>query len=345
MSSQKPVSKASPPGSVTSSDHDALDSKTPVVADAAPPTAPALATQETQRMEAALGDAILRFFGIRKGPKAEVYDLDAVATQPSIWDSENVEEYKSLYIHPQWENWSAFDPSFRWTWREERAVRRKIDWKIMTWACIMFAALNIDRNNISNAVSDNMLDDLGLTRGDYNIGQTISRVGFLVAELPSQLISKRIGPDMWIPIQICLFSIISGSQFFLKGRASFLATRYLIATFQGGFIPDTILYLSYWYTGTSLPIRLAWFWMSSQLVDIGVGFAAVGLVSMRGILGYEGWRWLFLVELSLCSQGAFTFTIGLASFFLMPQCPAKTKSWWRPKGYFTEKEEKIIVNS
>lgn len=37
--------------------------------------------------------------------------------------------------------------------------------------------------------------------------------------------------------------------------------------------------------------------------------------------------------------------VGLASFFLMPQSPAKTKSWWNPKGYFTEKEEKIIVNS
>lgn len=54
-----------------------------------------------------------------------------VATQPSIWDSEDVEEYKTLYIHPKWENLAAFDPLFRWTWREERAVRRKIDWKIM----------------------------------------------------------------------------------------------------------------------------------------------------------------------------------------------------------------------
>ncbi|OHF02523.1 major facilitator superfamily transporter [Colletotrichum orchidophilum] len=326
MSSHQPVVKPSPAGSITSSDRGGPDPKSPaddkVTVDAASPTAPPLATQQTQRMEATMGDAILRFFKIRKGPRAEEYDLDAIATQPSIWDSEKVEEYKSLYIHPQWENWAAFDPSFRWTWREERAVRRKVDWKIMVWACVMFASLNIDRNNISNAVSDNMLDDLGLTRGDYNLGQTISRVGFLVAELPSQLISKRIGPDLWIPIQLCLFSIISGAQFFLKGRASFLATRYLIATFQGGFIPDTILYLSYWYT-----------------VDIGVGFAAVGLISMRGILGYEGWRWLFLIE------GAFTFCVGLCSFFLMPQCPAKTKSWWNPKGYFNEKEEKIIVNS
>ncbi|KAI0850751.1 MFS general substrate transporter [Daldinia vernicosa] len=343
MSSQQPPTAPLGASSAATSDHDSvrskghLDDKLPV--EVTPTTSAALVPRETERMESVLGDAILRFLRLRKGPKTEPYDLDAIATQPSIWDSENVDELKQLYIHPQWENWSAFDPSFRWTWREERAVRRKVDWKIMVWVCVMFAALNIDRGNISNAVSDNMLEDLGLSRADYNTGQTIARVGFLVAELPSQLISKRIGPDLWIPIQICIFSVISALQFFLEGRASFLATRYLIATFQGGFIPDTILYLSYFYTGRSLPIRLAWYWMSSQLVDIGVGFAAVGLLSMRGILGYEGWRWLFLIE------GAVTFLVGVASFFLMPQSPARTKSWWNPKGYFTEKEEKIIVNS
>ena len=37
--------------------------------------------------------------------------------------------------------------------------------------------------------------------------------------------------------------------------------------------------------------------------------------------------------------------IGIFFFFLMPQSPARIKSWWYPKGYFTQKEEKIIVNS
>ena len=35
------------------------------------------------------------------------------------------------------------------------------------WVCVMFAALNIDRGNISNATSDNILDDLGMSQADY----------------------------------------------------------------------------------------------------------------------------------------------------------------------------------
>lgn len=31
----------------------------------------------------------------------------------------------------------------------------------------MFSALNIDRSNITNAVSDNMLKELKLSQGDY----------------------------------------------------------------------------------------------------------------------------------------------------------------------------------
>jgi len=45
------------------------------------------------------------------------------------------------------------------------------------------------------AITDKMLPELGMNTNDFNYGQTIFLVSFLSAELPSGLISKKVGPD------------------------------------------------------------------------------------------------------------------------------------------------------
>src|SRR5699024_4759235 len=114
--------------------------------------------------------------------------------------------------------------------------------------------------------------------------------------------------------QLTLWSVVAAAQFRLSGRTSFLACRVLLAVLQGGFIPDVrptpaeshimdvltwkqvILYLSYFYKHSELTIRLAFFWLSMTLADILAALLAAGLLHMRGVLGYAGWRWMFLVE-------------------------------------------------
>ncbi|KAL0958114.1 hypothetical protein HGRIS_000283 [Hohenbuehelia grisea] len=263
-------------------------------------------------------------------------DLDAIATRRSVYDDSHLAEH--YWPKKEYENLHRFDPKLRWTNREEKALVRKIDWKVMLWAAISFSALNLDRGNLSQANTDNFLPDLKMTTNDFNLGNTVFRLAFLCAELPSQLISKRLGPDRWIPIQMCLWSLVTLAQFWLTGRNSFLACRALLGLCQGGFIPDLILYLSYFYTKNELPFRLALFWMSSNLCSIVASFIAFGVLRLRGHLGREGWRWLFLVE------GCITLAIGLSTFYKMPPSPTQTKTWYRPKGWFTDREESIAVS-
>ncbi|KAI6032227.1 allantoate permease [Pisolithus microcarpus] len=268
--------------------------------------------------------------------RKHVIDPDAIATKRSVFDDPMLAPH--YWPKKDYENLHRFDPSARWTYREERALVRKIDWKIMLMAAIGFSALNLDRSNVNQANSSSFLTDLGMTTDDFNLGNSVFRLAFLCAELPSQLVSKRVGPDRWIPTQICLWSIVSLSQFWLTGRTSFLVCRALLGALQGGFIPDLVLYLSYFYTKTELPVRLALFWMSMYFCSIVASFLAFGILHLDGVAGEAGWRWLFLIE------GGITLLIGVATFFNMPPSPTQTKAWFRPKGWFTEREELIMVN-
>jgi hypothetical protein len=81
-------------------------------------------------------------------------------------------------------------------------------------------------------------------------------------------------------------------------------TLYSSAAFQGGFIPDVVLYLSYWYNKYDFAIRMAIFYTVNPFTNIITAFLGAGLNQMRGVLGYAGWRWMFLIE------GLFTLLIG-----------------------------------
>ncbi|CUM47181.1 unnamed protein product [Debaryomyces fabryi] len=264
---------------------------------------------------------------------------DILLTQENPFADPIVAEYyKEVYEKAGYECRDAFDPLFEWSKSEEDNIIRKLDYRVALTACILFAGLQIDRGNLGQAVSDNMLDDLGLDTNNYNTGNTIFLVCFLLAELPSQLISKALGPDIFIPIQIVTWSVVAMSQGIIKGKLSFYLTRGLIGMLEGGFIADIVLWLTYFYKAKELPIRLSWFWTTLSCVQIFTSILAFGILRMRGVFQLAGWRWLFILE-GLC-----TFCIGLISFFLMVPSATQTKNSFHPKGWFSDREVKIVVN-
>ncbi|KAK5661169.1 hypothetical protein OQA88_11060 [Cercophora sp. LCS_1] len=235
-------------------------------------------------------------FGRRHSSVVTPHDLDAVRAAKQAEGEAFASGGETRFYGPidSFEGRHRWDPKAEWTEQEEKQV----------------------------ALTDNFLSDLGLNTNQYNYGQSIFYISFLCAELPSQMISKKLGPDNWIPIQMVCWSIVAICQCKLSGEKSFYVTR-----------------LSYFYKTKELPIRLSFFWSSYILTQVVSAFLAFGILRLRGHSGWEGWRWLFALE------GILTVLIGVASWFYLPPSPTQTASKFRGKdGWFSEREEVIMVN-
>ncbi|AOA60372.1 Putative allantoate permease [Komagataella phaffii] len=297
--------------------------------------------------------------GNSKLDKASVNSGDSTEKNPVLVDTKRIEDYETdsseslhhvfaepavadyyrkVYEESEYECRELFDPELTWTKQEEKKILRKNDWNVTFWCFIMFTALNFDRYNISQALADDMLDDLNLTTNDYNVGRTINLVCFLSAELPSQLVSKKLGADIWIPAQMVIWSLVAVSQAAITNKAGFYITRGLLGAAQGGFICDICLWMSYFYNHEEFGTRLSFFYISNPLTSALSSLLALPLLKISTSALPEGWRWMFLLE------GIGTLLVGLYSFFKMPPSVVHTKAWFRKKGWYTEREEKILVN-
>lgn len=78
----------------------------------------------------------------------------------------------------------------------------------------------------------------------------------------------------------------------MNSRASFWAFRALLGLVQGGFIPEMVLYLSYFYKNNELPFKLSIFYTVIPVTQIFGALLATGFLEMRGVLGWAGWQWL-----------------------------------------------------
>lgn len=157
---------------------------------------------------------------------------------------------------------------------------------------------------------------------------------FMTAEFPVQFLTKRYGFKHILPIMMMLWGTVcklnkpenlmnredditdtttsAWTQSWMHDRTSFYITRALIGLCEGGFIPGTILFATYFYTSKELSVRLACFWSTLNIARVISALLAAGILTMRGVGGRPGWFYLFLIE------GLFTFLIGFIVSHALP---------------------------
>lgn len=206
---------------------------------------------------------------------------------------------------------------------EERRARRKIDFTVLPLLTVGLFVFQLDRMNLSSALTSGLKDDIHLQQSDINLGNFLMYLGIIILEIPSNMLLVRFGPQVLIPMQVLCFGLVATLQSQMVGKGGFLATRLILGLCEAGYIPGSLFILSTWYKGDELARRIS-------LLFCGMfgGFAfgpliASGIVCLHGDRGIAGWKWIFIIE------GVFTIFISLVLMALLPHSPYHVKkTYW-----------------
>ncbi|KAF8424848.1 major facilitator superfamily domain-containing protein [Tirmania nivea] len=218
-----------------------------------------------------------------------------------------------------------------WTEEEEKAVRRKLDFRIVPVITALYLFCFLDRSNIGNARIQGMAKDLKLVGHQFNWALTVFYIPYLMVEIPSNVLLKRIGPRLWIPFLVFAFGFISMMTSFVKNFSQLCAARAVLGFFEGGTMPGIAFFLSCFYKRHELLLRVGLFVSSSSMAGAFGGLFATALARIPewGIKGAKinTWRNIFFFE------GVMTMLIALMGYLLLPSSPC-TATFLNPREQF-----------
>ncbi|KAL4972352.1 major facilitator superfamily domain-containing protein [Aspergillus desertorum] len=202
---------------------------------------------------------------------------------------------------------------------------RVVDVCLAPMLALLYLCAHIDRANIGNAKIEGMVSDLNMSGVQYNTVLSIFFIPYVLLEVPSNVLLKRFKrPSTYLGILVVGWGAIMTCTGLVNNYGSLMAVRVLLGIFEAGFFPGAIYLCSYWYMPKDLALRISYFYCASALSRAFSGLLAAAIAEMDGIGGYEGWRWIFILE------GLATVVLGVACFFFLTDTPALSKRWLEP---------------
>ncbi|KAF2088085.1 MFS general substrate transporter [Saccharata proteae CBS 121410] len=215
----------------------------------------------------------------------------------------------------------------------EKRLLHKIDFFILTYACLGYFAKWLDQANLSNAYVSGMKEDLGMYGTQYNVATTCFQVGTILGGIPSNLLLTWIPPRYLLPGQEFIWGILTIATFKVSSYNQLYPLRFFIGFLEGSSFVGVQYVLGSWYKRTEIGKRTAIFACAAYLGTMFSGYIQSGVqASLGGHLGIEPWRWVFIIE------GIMTIVIGIYGVIFFPDTPENTKAF-----YFTAAEKKRAI--
>lgn len=216
-------------------------------------------------------------------------------------------------------NSTTSNPPLLQTGETNQDLYTKITWRLIPFLCFCYLAAYLDRINVGFAKLQ-MVEDLQFSVTAYGLGAGLFFVGYIIFEVPSNLILEKVGARMWIARIMITWGILSGLTMFVTTPTQFYVLRFFLGAAEAGFLPGVLYYLTTWYPTYRRGKIIALFMIGLPLSSV-IGGPISGWIMNHfdQLHGLRGWQWLFLLE-SIPSV-----LLGILTFWALPDNHHKAK--------------------
>ncbi|HEX8713025.1 MAG TPA: MFS transporter [Terracidiphilus sp.] len=177
----------------------------------------------------------------------------------------------------------------------ETRVVRKLQYRILPFAMLLYFVSFLDRVNVGFAAFS-MNKAIGLSPAEFGFGGGIFFIGYILFQVPSNMILYRVGARAWISRVVIVWGLVSAGSAFVAGPHSFYAMRFLLGLAESGFFPGILLYLTLWFPTRQRAVAIAAF-MAAAPLSTAIGSPISGaLMELPRMFGLSDWQWLFILE-------------------------------------------------
>lgn len=205
-----------------------------------------------------------------------------------------------------------------------RKLLWKLDWNIVPFLSLLYLLSFLDRTNIGNAKLFGLQKSLHMpTTGpkaiQYNAALAIFFPFYVAAEIPSNMMMKRLRPSLWLTIIMLAWSICTICMGFVTNYKGLLVVRAALGVAEGGLFPGVTYYITMWYARHECGLRMALFFSAATAAGAFGGLLAFGINKMDGVGGRKSWSWIFILE------GILTLVVAFVAYWAINDYPRTAK--------------------
>jgi MFS family permease len=215
----------------------------------------------------------------------------------------------------------------------ERKFMLKLDFCLLLSACSGYFLKNLNQNNIGTAFVNGMREHYDMTGNQFNYLNTLWTVGYIIGQIPSNLILHRISARYYLAGLEFSWAFLTILMIVPKKMSGLYALRFFLGLTESGYFPGLEYLIGSWYSKKELTKRSTYFACAGTAAGLISGPLQQRILDSEWAQHHlEPFQWMFVMDFVI------SIPIALLTLFLDPNTPSTTTAF-----YFNEDDKRIAL--